>query len=1160
MPHLISTLLAFFVGIHKEMNEKLLFIKKHINLKNSFVTIVFVLISITNFRAQFCNATVASNETIVPTTTNQVTTTYNSGRRAFNFVATAGCTYYFETCGLSTSDTYLRLYATGTGGTVLATNDDFCGFQSAITWYCGTSGTYSVFLTRWGTNSCNALNANASLRYRLTGCVTPFDPCASIPTLSCELTTNYSMAGSAGAWNNYGGAFLVPGQEKLFAFTPTVTGVHNVTVNASAGYVDLFWKAQSLGCNTTGWTYVADIIGTETWGINLTAGITYYLMLDDENTTANTGTINIACPTPCSGTPVTLNMTDSFSDGWDGAEFRLQEAGGTIYGPYTLTTGASGTQSICLPNGCYRVILTEGDFPDEIGWSLTNGATTYASASAPNAAPFNTLFTIGGAICPPAPVNDLCVNAAVIDLGLNLNQTHTGTGIGSTNTIGLTQYSETWISIIVPCSGMNLSLSYCGNTPIIDNAYINLFSTCGANPTLTGATNWNYTTCANGSIALNWNNIPAGTYYYPILIDNIAWPDSYTLSIVGSYLSSPPTGSNTQTFCSSDNPTIASLIVTGTDIKWYYAASGGNSLPTSLGLSNGATYYASQTIGGVESNCRFAVTVTINPVPVSPAITGSTNLCWNGTTTLTPEYPTGGTITDVAGYRTHTFTTNGTLIVPAGFSGGAELLVVAGGGGGGSGRGGGGGAGGLLFNSNFTLTAGTTYTVTIGAGGAAETNGNNSVFGTITAIGGGRGGSHNGNSAVTTNNGQNGGSGGGAAINFLTSIFNGGTATTSQGNNGGTSGTAGNDNPRNTGGGGGFSEAGRAGSGGNATWTTGVSPKGGDGFCFPQFLSFGSNGCFAGGGGGSKAGSDRSSAPAGAGGQGGGGAGSATGTSSLNGVAGTSNTGGGGGGGDVIISPLTIGIGGAGGSGIIIVRYFIGTPTWSSQNTSIATVSSGVVTGGAPGGNTTIDYTVAGEGSCPSTTVSTLINVFGGQQISPIGSQCSGTQLNFEALPILTVSGTTISWTVSTPLPTGLTASTLSGNTNLFSTTFTNPTIADLSPTITVSQTIGALTCSRNFTPTIIAQPAVSLNCQNFCTGIATDIIATPSPAGTYTYNWTALPGGVTNPGNNSTVNTSTAGMYTVIATNTATNCASEATSCTIAVQNPPSINAISPP
>ena len=55
MSYLISSLLAFIEGIHKEMNEKLLFVKKHINLKNSFPLAVFVLISFTNVRAQFCN-------------------------------------------------------------------------------------------------------------------------------------------------------------------------------------------------------------------------------------------------------------------------------------------------------------------------------------------------------------------------------------------------------------------------------------------------------------------------------------------------------------------------------------------------------------------------------------------------------------------------------------------------------------------------------------------------------------------------------------------------------------------------------------------------------------------------------------------------------------------------------------------------------------------------------------------------------------------------------------------------------------------------------------------------------------------------------------------------------------------------------------------------
>ncbi|MDP5099522.1 MAG: hypothetical protein NWQ27_05980, partial [Crocinitomicaceae bacterium] len=91
-------------------------------MKKIYILIVMLtqLFLVESSYAQFCN-TASTNVAITPTTTNQISANYTSGRRAFNFAATAGCTYYFETCGLATQDTYLRLYSTGTGGTVLAT-------------------------------------------------------------------------------------------------------------------------------------------------------------------------------------------------------------------------------------------------------------------------------------------------------------------------------------------------------------------------------------------------------------------------------------------------------------------------------------------------------------------------------------------------------------------------------------------------------------------------------------------------------------------------------------------------------------------------------------------------------------------------------------------------------------------------------------------------------------------------------------------------------------------------------------------------------------------------------------------------------------------------------------------------------------------------------
>jgi len=57
--------------------------------------------------------------------------------------------------------------------------------------------------------------------------------------------------------------------------------------------------------------------------------------------------------------------------------------------------------------------------------------------------------------------------------------------------------------------------------------------------------------------------------------------------------------------------TVTNLVATGTGIKWYAAATGGTALLASNPLVNGTTYFASQTVNGVESSVRMAVTATV---------------------------------------------------------------------------------------------------------------------------------------------------------------------------------------------------------------------------------------------------------------------------------------------------------------------------------------------------------------------------------------------------------------------------------------------------------------------------------------------------------------------------------------------------------------------
>jgi hypothetical protein len=230
-----------------------------------------------------------------------------------------------------------------------------------------------------------------------------------------------------------------------------------------------------------------------------------------------------------------------------------------------------------------------------------------------------------------------------------------------------------------------------------------------------------------------------------------------------------------------------------------------------------------------------------------------------------------------------------------------EVLVVAGGGGG-TATGSGGGAGGLIYNSALAVTPGTSYTATVGAGGVGgpypsftATNGSNSVFGSLTAIGGGRGVSH-GYADV----GISGGSGGGAAIVTSGLTWAGGLGTANQGFNGG-AGMVEASWIGGCGGGGGAGGPGRPGA--NAPG----SGNGGPGLAYD--IS-GTMTYYAGGGGGGEV----NSIYPGTGGIGGGG--SAVLDSA--GTPGTPNTGGGGGGGSF---NGTYPPGGGGGSGVIIARY-----------------------------------------------------------------------------------------------------------------------------------------------------------------------------------------------------------------------------------------------
>lgn len=143
----------------------------------------------------------------------------------------------------------------------------------------------------------------------------------------------------------------------------------------------------------------------------------------------------------------------------------------------------------------------------------------------------------------------------------------------------------------------------------------------------TGDPNDHVFTAAAGPLSLIWARSGSATYSYSYHGSSNRGITTANFTLVPP--PAAPTGSANQTFCS--GATIAQLNAAGSNVQWYANASGGSALQSSTALTNNTTYYASQTVNGVESINRLAVTVIVNSIPSQPAaIVGDAHFCNGG--------------------------------------------------------------------------------------------------------------------------------------------------------------------------------------------------------------------------------------------------------------------------------------------------------------------------------------------------------------------------------------------------------------------------------------------------------------------------------------------------------------------------------------------------
>jgi serine protease AprX len=227
------------------------------------------------------------------------------------------------------------------------------------------------------------------------------------------------------------------------------------------------------------------------------------------------------------------------------------------------------------------------------------------------------------AFCGTKTVGDLVANGTAIKWydvaseGIALNPTTvlaTGTYYAS-QTVGGVESSRTSVSVTVN------ALPSAPTGSAIQN--LNSSATV-ANLIATGTNIKWYLTSTGGSALATTTQLVNATIYYASQTVNTCESPRLAVTVNFTSITPAPTAS-AQAFCGTK--TVGDLVANGTAIKWYDVASEGIALNPTTVLATG-TYYASQTVGGVESS-RTSVSVTVNALPTAPMVSSPVNYTQN---------------------------------------------------------------------------------------------------------------------------------------------------------------------------------------------------------------------------------------------------------------------------------------------------------------------------------------------------------------------------------------------------------------------------------------------------------------------------------------------------------------------------------------------------
>ena len=135
-----------------------------------------------------------------------------------------------------------------------------------------------------------------------------------------------------------------------------------------------------------------------------------------------------------------------------------------------------------------------------------------------------------------------------------------------------------------------------------------------------------YDAASDGTILSPTTPLVSGNYFAVISDGNCESETRLKIAVSVTDLATPTTNAASQTFCASENPTVADIQVNEANVIFYDAASGGNVLAPTTPLQNG-NYFAVISDGNCESETRLEIVVSVSDLASPTTNSASQTFC-----------------------------------------------------------------------------------------------------------------------------------------------------------------------------------------------------------------------------------------------------------------------------------------------------------------------------------------------------------------------------------------------------------------------------------------------------------------------------------------------------------------------------------------------------